>query len=144
MILERPAWQQDAACRGVGHAWFFTGRTGGRPSSYEWVLCDICPVNRECLAWAMASEHSEHRDMRYGSYAWSTPNDREQIHLGKIKGNNRKHCGTRLGYKAHRLWGEEPCKPCADRWAMMLAGDMTSLPIEIRHRLRTGRQRNAA
>ena len=46
----RPAWQQRAACRGMGPAMFFpeSGVVGSEAST----VCARCPVTRECFAYA--------------------------------------------------------------------------------------------
>jgi WhiB family redox-sensing transcriptional regulator len=49
-ILRRPAWQADAACRGVGPDVFWTGRGGdNKPAK---ALCALCPVVGECRDYA--------------------------------------------------------------------------------------------
>ena len=49
-LLERPSWQQDAACRGQGpDAWFPT-RGAGRHTGKA--VCAGCPVRADCYSFA--------------------------------------------------------------------------------------------
>lgn len=53
-LLERPAWQKDAACRGVGSGVFFVARGGDlRPAK---ALCAACPVTSACTDYAADTE----------------------------------------------------------------------------------------
>jgi WhiB family transcriptional regulator, redox-sensing transcriptional regulator len=48
--IERPDWQERAACRGMGPAFFFptTGTNNKAPE-----ICDTCPVRWECFDYAV-------------------------------------------------------------------------------------------
>jgi WhiB family redox-sensing transcriptional regulator len=53
-LLNRPAWQRRAACRGVGPNVFFPKRGGtGREAR---AICAGCPVTEECLSFALDDE----------------------------------------------------------------------------------------
>ena len=54
MLVRRPAWQAQAACRGEPSSTFFLERGGSTRRAHE--LCDSCPVATECFAYAMADE----------------------------------------------------------------------------------------
>lgn len=69
-LLQRPAWQLQAACRGRGVADFFPPDGSSRMRAS--VLCARCPVSSECLeyaldhpslkgVWAGTSERGRHR-----------------------------------------------------------------------------------
>jgi len=50
-LFERPAWHQQAACRGAGSDLFFPER-GDRPGA-ALAYCEECTVRRECLDSAL-------------------------------------------------------------------------------------------
>jgi WhiB family redox-sensing transcriptional regulator len=56
-ILRRPAWQKDAACRGMGTAVFFPGR--GESTVAAKAICAGCGVRQECLAAGLADSDTE-------------------------------------------------------------------------------------
>lgn len=50
--MDRPDWQQRAACRGRGtHNWFPPDHTNARDGK---ALCNTCPVRQECSDCALA------------------------------------------------------------------------------------------
>lgn len=55
---ERPAWQADAACAGVGTELFFADASG-QFSAEALAVCNTCPVRVECLDWALANGDDE-------------------------------------------------------------------------------------
>lgn len=50
-LVHRPAWQADAACRGLGTSKWFPGR--GEPLDPAREVCAGCPVSVECAAFAV-------------------------------------------------------------------------------------------
>lgn len=54
--LARPAWMKRAACRGEDPAVFFPS-VGGNAAKAR-VICASCPVQQECLAYALADPES--------------------------------------------------------------------------------------
>lgn len=50
-LLHRPAWQESAACRGMGVEVFFPTR--GDDMSTAKAVCAACQVQDECLAYAV-------------------------------------------------------------------------------------------
>lgn len=46
-LAQRPAWHQDAACRGEGPEPWFPSR--GVNAEHARAVCDECPVRQECL-----------------------------------------------------------------------------------------------
>ena len=49
-LIRRPAWQADAACRGVGTDVFWIERGGD--NRHAKALCAACPVVRPCRDYA--------------------------------------------------------------------------------------------
>jgi hypothetical protein len=76
MILERPDWQEKAACRGVPNEIFFPDNPGGQESVYNQALsfCEKCNVSQQCLDYAMDFEKGK-RD-RFGMFGGKTPRQR--------------------------------------------------------------------
>lgn len=50
-LLDRPAWLDDANCRGVDSSLFFPER--GESSREAKAVCHACDVQAECLAYAV-------------------------------------------------------------------------------------------
>lgn len=50
--VERPAWYDRAACRGLGPARFYNSE---RHIDMAKVVCVGCPVRMDCLRWAVAN-----------------------------------------------------------------------------------------
>ncbi len=75
------AWQRQALCRDADPELFIGEdiRSGPLPTkieraAIEW--CERCPVQVECLEYAMAKES---RGMRHGVWGGTTPLQRERI-----------------------------------------------------------------
>jgi WhiB family transcriptional regulator, redox-sensing transcriptional regulator len=51
-LFKRPAWQQQAACRGAGTARFFPAEGSSLMRARR--VCARCPVSDECLRYALA------------------------------------------------------------------------------------------
>jgi len=54
VLLHRPEWQHDAACRGQGPEAFFIERGGDLKPGRQ--LCRRCPVRIECFEFALAHD----------------------------------------------------------------------------------------
>lgn len=52
-LLERPRWQDQAACRGRGPTWWFPER--GDSVDDAIAICQGCPVRVECLTAQLAA-----------------------------------------------------------------------------------------
>lgn len=129
--LERPPWHELAACRGVGTEYFFVeGDSGGQPLQAAWLLCEVCPVDRQCLASTIRAEGSQGRDTRTGLFAFSTPSERWKIVNRLELSNSQQHCGTVRGWQKHKLHGEAPCSACERRWRAYT--DEAEIPVAIR------------
>ena len=70
-LFRRPAWQQHAACRGVGPDVFFPERGADVATAKQ--LCVACVVRGQCLAASL--ERSE----RYGIWGGTTDMQRRQV-----------------------------------------------------------------
>jgi WhiB family redox-sensing transcriptional regulator len=55
-LAQRPAWMKRAQCRGEDRALFFPAL--GANAAKARAICAICPVRRECLAYALADPES--------------------------------------------------------------------------------------
>jgi WhiB family transcriptional regulator, redox-sensing transcriptional regulator len=75
-LFQRPAWHALAACRGQGTADFFPAR--GESLESARAFCDRCPVQTECLKYAMEAE--EPRLMGI----WAGTTDRQRLKLRKV------------------------------------------------------------
>lgn len=81
--LNRPAWQDAAACRGQGAGeWVTSSRS---PSAYraQKSVCMRCPVRKPCLAYAL-----EHPDL---VGCWGGTNDVERRQMRKAPLAPRVH-----------------------------------------------------
>lgn len=79
MILERPGWQDKAACKGVPHEVFFPDNPGGKEYVYNQAraFCDNCSVREQCLAFALEFEQGK-RD-RFGMFGGLSPRQRSLL-----------------------------------------------------------------
>ena len=59
-FIRRPAWHEQAACRGMGAAMFFPGLGGNRQVAEARAVCESCPVRAECLDEALADPNLDH------------------------------------------------------------------------------------
>lgn len=69
-------WMRDAACAGSGNAeaWFpNTELDNYGEYLYAKALCKSCPVQSDCLAWALAVPEL------HGCWGGTTPRDRESL-----------------------------------------------------------------
>lgn len=114
--LERPEWQAQAACRGVGASLFFGDDTTGPARMVPWLLCDGCPVRQACLEQVMADERHLALPWRFGLWAFSTPAQRYAMDRGELYEADGRRCGSVKGYQLHRLAGTDPCWRCQRRW----------------------------
>lgn len=69
--FRRPAWQVDAACRGLDPDLFYIER-GELTASAKWV-CASCPVTAECLDFALT--HYE----KFGIWGGRSERERRQL-----------------------------------------------------------------
>jgi hypothetical protein len=64
VLLQRPAWQTQAACRGMGTSIFFPERDDNGDISLDPAreVCGRCEVVSECLDYALEAESRDCRD----------------------------------------------------------------------------------
>jgi WhiB family redox-sensing transcriptional regulator len=53
VVFERPAWQRQAACKGMDTELFFGGRGDNRSHAEAKAVCDTCPVINECAEYGL-------------------------------------------------------------------------------------------
>jgi WhiB family transcriptional regulator, redox-sensing transcriptional regulator len=114
--LERPEWQHQAACRGVGPDVFYGDGDTGPARLTPWTLCERCPVRGECLAQVLADERNLPRTYRFGLWAFTTPTIRQQLEDGELYATDGRHCGSVKGYQMHMIAGQAPCQRCQRKW----------------------------
>jgi WhiB family transcriptional regulator, redox-sensing transcriptional regulator len=76
-LVRRPAWHQQAACRGVGADLFIIDR-GTQYEESARQLCAGCSVHPECLDAALAYGGS-----MTGLWGGTTPTERRQMRRGR-------------------------------------------------------------
>ena len=77
-MTERPAWQKDAACRGLSPALFFTESHHVDQAVLARAVCATCPVQEECLDYALVNNE------RFGT--WGGRSVKERIALRRERG----------------------------------------------------------
>jgi len=75
-FIRRPAWMEDAVCRGEPSNLFFPRNEGVSEEALSY--CRRCPVRRECLDHAMS-----HPGLRG---CWGGTSERERIRLRRMVG----------------------------------------------------------
>jgi WhiB family redox-sensing transcriptional regulator len=68
---QRPDWQKHGACIGVDPEWFFPER--GDDSRPAKTICRACPVQTECLDWAIETQQ------KFGIWGGRSERERRQI-----------------------------------------------------------------
>lgn len=101
--LDRPAWQQQAACHGMT-ALFFPTR--GQDVKHVRHICAACPVRTECLDFALDN------GIQHGVFGGTSERERRSLRRGDNAKRRRAACGTRSGYYRHRAEATEPCQAC--------------------------------
>lgn len=76
-LLSPPAWHADAACQSADPDAFFLGK--GKSADPARAICDTCPVQSECLDWAMKVEADWANTHRYGIWGGLSPNERARL-----------------------------------------------------------------
>lgn len=107
--LESEHWLDDAACNALTAELFWVER--GENVAPAKAICRDCPVQRQCLEYALA--HNE----REGVWGGLAPKERRALHSGHTLIAATNHCvnGHDLDRVGTRLDGY--CKQCdRDRW----------------------------
>ena len=73
---DRPAWHAHAACAGMDPDLFFSERGDGYEQAVK--VCRRCPVQAECLAYAMS--HQE----KFGMWGGVSMKGRLRIRRGRV------------------------------------------------------------
>mgnify|MGYP003654095118 CR=1 FL=1 len=58
VLVDRPRWMDQAACKGQTDLFYV--EVSGPPPKNASLVCELCPVTRECLGYAIA------RNERFG------------------------------------------------------------------------------
>jgi WhiB family redox-sensing transcriptional regulator len=110
-LINRPAWMDDANCKGMDPELFFPGR--GRPTDEIKDVCRRCDVQAECLVYAMQLGE------KHG--IWGGKSERERRALRRqypadgretVDKRGDAECGTIRGYWQHRNQGTPTCDDC--------------------------------
>lgn len=108
-MLMAEHWWDQAACLGHETDDFYLNDASFNPVC---LLCDHCPVVKQCLADALEAEQGLQQHYRYGLRAFSTPADRWRIDTKGGPHTLLPPCGTVSGWRGHRLRDEQPCGAC--------------------------------
>lgn len=123
-----PSWHAQAACAGTGDV-MFPDPTDKIGIATALTFCQVCPVQAECLAAAMAAEGGKKKESRYGMCGGLLPGQRYYLYNNKRtrpedvpkepeepprKPSTRPlaPCGTRAAYERHLRNHEPVCDPC--------------------------------
>lgn len=80
VFFERPAWMQEAACRGIDTNLFYAEPGDpGRPVDHAKAVCKTCPVQQECL------DHVIKIGDMQGVWGGHAPKDRRKLRTGYRK-----------------------------------------------------------
>ena len=71
ILVDRPEWMRRAACSGMTHLFFPEG--AGPPPTEARLICEGCPVTRECLGAAVAG-----REL-FGVWGGMAPRQRRRV-----------------------------------------------------------------
>ena len=74
MFLGRPAWMDEAECRGLDPALFFADRFSYGEVALAKKVCRDCQVRAECLAFAVESGETA------GVWGGMSPEERRRTH----------------------------------------------------------------
>jgi len=76
-LTDPGGWQDKALCAEIGWAMFFPEK--GEPAKPARLVCAMCPVRDECLAFALDVESRPGVDGRHGIYGGLIPRERAAI-----------------------------------------------------------------
>ncbi len=82
-LTDRPAWRDQAACRGVDPALFYP--EVGEPGTEAKAVCAKCPVRSECLAFAL--------DNREGDGIWGGVSSKKRMNMRRGRPRGARLCG---------------------------------------------------
>lgn len=96
-------WINQRACTTADLEVFFPTR--GQSVASAKAICAECPVQGECLKYALANTEV------WGIWGGTSEADRRRLRRGRERPPVISH-GTEAGYRAHHRNGEEACVPC--------------------------------
>ena len=109
MTGDRRTWHDEAACRDMETALFYSEAAGTIAQAKA--VCGRCPVSDACLAEALAVPlWADH-----GIWAGTTRAQRADLRGRTLRPKLRRPIahGTNNGYQAHLRRKEATCEPCA-------------------------------
>ena len=71
VLVDRPRWMDQAACKGQTDLFYV--EVSGPPPKNASLVCELCPVTRECLGYAIA------RNERFGVWGGMAPRKRRRV-----------------------------------------------------------------
>jgi WhiB family redox-sensing transcriptional regulator len=74
VLVNRPVWMERAACAGMTDLFYPEG-PGPVPKAAQ-LVCELCPVTRECLGYAVATSQ------RYGTWGGMGTRQRRRVRAG--------------------------------------------------------------
>lgn len=78
--LEVPTWTRDALCAEIGVEAFFADGQGDQTMRHAKQACGGCPVQTQCLEWALTFEPWQDA---HGVFGGTTPTERQAIRLSR-------------------------------------------------------------
>ena len=113
----RPDWRTFAACRKYETSHYDPWEAGPKdrkPSHTAEVVCDTCPVKRECLLAGLESDRMNHHGVAYHVWGGLAPAQRRAI----IRAQNRVGCPVCKGQLLISPMGElwQACASCGVTW----------------------------
>lgn len=113
---EPPAWEESAACAGIGTAVFFPEPTAipGRQGTHidysaAQAVCDGCPVRAECLEAALE------RGERDGMWGGLTPRQRKSVRRSGRRQRVCAICGDSFLAAGRAVFCDDVCRATAAR-----------------------------
>ena len=107
MIPMRPEWHEDAACRGMDPAIFFTGRSESTAPAKR--VCAGCAMRERCLA--------ENIDERYGVFGGLNERERRNARRGIVRDRTPHQCPHGHVYTEENSYRDPKgwlrCRTCA-------------------------------
>ena len=74
VLVDRPVWMERAACAGMTDLFYPEGP--GPASKQVALICELCPVTRECLGYAVVTSQ------RYGTWGGMGTRQRRRVRAG--------------------------------------------------------------
>lgn len=106
--LTNTPWRLRAACDADSGNWALLPRIGVAAQriqrAYEIEICQTCPVQPDCLEYAMTTKQPT------GIWGGLLPKERATLRRKRTSVDPR--CGTVAGHSAHRRREERPCDAC--------------------------------